>query len=102
VRLRFLGPVAAILVTCLAAYLLGRRRHGLSPRGLGNALAAALETVGLGVLFLGANAGLVLILFLVLRAWSGRFLSVYAIDPVTLGAVSLLQALVYRWWRGRD
>jgi len=99
--LRLLGPAAALLVTCLGAYLLGRRRHGLSPRGLRDALAAALETIGLGVLFLGANAGLVLLLILALRASSGRFVSVYLIEAPTLGAMSLLQALIYRWWRAR-
>jgi hypothetical protein len=95
------GLAAALLLTCLGGYLLGRRRHGLSPRGLRDALAATLETIGLGVLFLGANVGLVLLPLLALRAWSGRFVSVYEVDGVTLGAVSLLQALVYRWWRDR-
>jgi len=92
---------AALLLTCLGGYLLGRRRHGLSPGGLRDAVAATLETIGLGVLFLGANAGLVLLLLLVLRAWSGRFVSVYEIDGATIAAVSLLQALLYRWWRDR-
>ncbi len=96
-----LGLAAALLLTCLGGYLVGRKRHGLSPRGLGNALAAALETIGLGALFLAANVALVVLPLLVLRAWSDRFVSVYAIDGVTLGAVSLLQALVYRWWRER-
>ena len=95
------GLAVALVLTCLGGYLLGRRRHGLSPRGLRDALAATLETVGLGVLFLGANVGLVLLLVLVLRAWSGRFVSVYELDGVMLGAVSVVQALVYRWWRER-
>ena len=99
--MRLLGPAAALLVTCLGAYLLGRRRHGLSPRGLRDALATALETIGLGSFFLGANAALVLLLILALRGWSGRFVSVYVIDAPTLGAVSLLQALIYRWWCAR-
>jgi hypothetical protein len=98
--LRLLG-LAPALLTCLGAYLLGRRRHGLSPQGLGDALAATIETIGLGALFLSANLALILVPLLVLRAWSGRFVSVYSIDGVTLGAVSLLQALIYRWWRDR-
>ena len=92
---------AALLLTCLGGYLLGRRRHGLSPRGLRDAVATALETIGLGALFLAANAALVLLLFLVVRAGFGRFVSVYLIDSPTLGVVSLLQAMVYRWWRDR-
>ena len=96
-----LGLAAALLLTCLGAYLQGRRRHGLSPGGLGDAVAATLETIGLGACFLVANLALALLPLLVLRAWSGRFVSVYSIDGVTIGAVSLLQALVYRWWRDR-
>jgi len=42
-----------------------------------------------------------LLLILALRAWSGRFVSVYLIEAPTLGAVSLLQAVIYRWWRDR-
>ena len=33
--------------------------------------------------------------------WGGRFVSVYQIDDVTIAAVSLLQGLVFRWWRER-
>jgi hypothetical protein len=92
---------AALALTSLAAYAIGRRRHGLSPRGLRDAVAAALETIGLGVLFLGVNAALIVVPILLLRTWSGRFLSVYEVDAGTLAAVSLGQALVYRWWRER-
>jgi hypothetical protein len=97
-----LGLVAAALaLTSLAAYAIGRRRHALSLRSLRDAVAAALETIGLGVLFLGVNAALIVVPILLLRAWSGRFLSVYEVDAGTLAAVSLGQALVYRWWRKR-
>jgi hypothetical protein len=91
----------ALLLTCLGAYLLGRRRHGLAPQSLRDAVGTALETVGLAVLFLGVNLALVLFPLLILRAWSGWFVSVYGIDSGTLAAVSLCQALVYRWWRER-
>ena len=96
-----LGLVVVLALTCLGAYLLGRRRHGLSPRGLRGATAAALETIGLGVLFLAANLVLVLGAVLVARALADRFVSVYGIDGGTIAAVSLLQGLVYRWWRER-
>ena len=47
--------IGALGVTCLAAYLWGTRRVGLSGAGLRDALAATLETIGLAVLFLAAN-----------------------------------------------
>jgi hypothetical protein len=92
---------AALLLTCLGSYLYGRRRHGLAPESLRDAVAATLETIGLGVLFLVTNLALVLLPLLILRAWSGRFVSVYSIDGAAIAAVSLVQALVYRWWRDR-
>ena len=54
-----------LALTCLAAYLWGRRRAGLSAPGLRAATSAALETIGLCVLFLAANLALVLLAILV-------------------------------------
>ena len=94
-----LGLIVALGLTCLAGYLLGARRLGLSRAGLGAAVSAALETIGLGVLFFAGNLALVVLPLLAARAWSGPFVSVYGTDYVTIAAVSLLQGLVFRWWR---
>jgi hypothetical protein len=95
------GLIVALGLTCLAGYLLGTRRLGLSRAGLGAAVSAALETIGLGVLFFAVNVALVVLSLLAARAWSGRFVSVYGLDHVTIASVSLLQGLVVRWWRDR-
>jgi hypothetical protein len=96
-----LGLIVALGLTCLAGYLLGAHRLGLSRTGLGAAVAAALETIGLGVLFFAGNVALVVLPLLAARAWSGSFVSVYVLDHVTIAAASLLQGLVFRWWRDR-
>ena len=89
-------------LTCVGGYLLGRRRVGLSPAGLRAAAAATLEAIGLGVLFFLANLALTLLPLLVSRALGARFVSIYATDYFTLATVSLLQGLVFRWWRDRS
>ncbi|HEY7139886.1 MAG TPA: hypothetical protein VIE44_07305 [Methylomirabilota bacterium] len=88
-------------LTCLAGYLWGTRRLGLSHAALRAAAAATLEAVGLGVLFLAGNLALSMLPVLAARAWTGWFVSIYGVDYVTITAVSLLQGLLFRWWRGR-
>ena len=99
--MRGLSLIAALGLTCLGGYLLGTRRLGLSRAGLRDAVAATLETIGLGVLFFAANVALTVLPLLAARAWTGRFVSVYGLDDITIATVSLLQGLVFRWWRGR-
>jgi hypothetical protein len=93
----------AVLVglTSLAAYLLGARRNSVSRPGLGAAVRATLETVGLGVLFLAANLTLAALTVVLARAITGRFVAVYAIDDLAFTAVSLLQGILCRWWLAR-
>ena len=93
--------IGVVALTCLAAYLWGTRRAGLSAAGLRVATAALLETIGLCVLFLAANLALALLGILVARAWTNWFLSVYSPDYVTFAGVSLLQGVLCRWWRER-
>jgi hypothetical protein len=92
--------IGVVALTCLAAYLWGTRRAGLSATGLRAATTAALETIGLCVLFLVANLALALLAILVVRPWT-RFMSVYGLDYVGLVGVSLLQGILCRWWRER-
>jgi hypothetical protein len=87
-------------VTSAAAYLLGRRR-GLSPRALAAAVAGALECLGLTVLFYGSNLGLGILGILATRKLTGAFVSLYAVGDMMLLVLSLLQALVFAWWRDR-
>lgn len=94
-----LGLLAVLGVTSIAGYLLGTRRLGLSRTSLRAATAATLETIGFGVLFILANLTLILVPLLASRALGARFVSIYGIDYFTVAAASLLQGLVFRWWR---
>jgi hypothetical protein len=96
-----LGLALLVALTSFAAWRLGARHLGLSRPGLAAAGRATLETVGLGVLFLVANLTLAAVAVALARAATGRFVSVYAIDDLALGAVSLVQAVLFRWWLAR-
>ena len=86
-----------LALTCLLAYWVGTRR-GLARAGLRGALASTLEVIGLFVVLFALNVTLALLWVLVTRALTGWFVSVYLVDDVTIPVVSLLQALVLRWW----
>jgi hypothetical protein len=96
-----LGLALLVALTSFAAWRLGARRLGLSRPGLAAAGRATLETVGLGVLFLVANLTLAAVAVALARAATGRFVPVYSIDDLALGAVSLVQAVLFRWWLAR-
>ena len=101
-RVRDMDLIGVVALTCLAALPLGDgAARGCRAAGLRAATTAALETIGLCVLFLAANLALALLAILVARAWTDRFLSVYTPDYITFAGVSLLQGLVCRWWRER-
>ena len=97
--MRDVAFVVLVGLTSGAAYLLGARRLGLSRAGLGTAARATLEAIGLGVLFLAANLGLAAVGVALARALTGAFVSVYTIDDLAIAAVSLLQGILFRWWR---
>jgi hypothetical protein len=96
-----LGMAAVLGLTSLGGYLLATRRHGLSPAGLRAAIAATLEAIGLGILFLLGNLTVILIPLLGGRALGGGFVSIYWADYVSIAMVSLLQGVVLRWWWDR-
>ena len=83
-------------LSTLAAALAARRR---ARRSLRSAMGRALETIGLGAVFLCVNIGLGFGLILLVRVLTGRFASLYKNDDVTILDVSMLQALVFQWWR---
>jgi hypothetical protein len=91
--------LALAAVTSWAAYLVGRRRLRLTPGGLRSAAIRLLECVGLAVLFLLANHALGIAAIVAARAVTGGFVSLYLIDDASLGVLSVLQALVFAWWR---
>jgi hypothetical protein len=87
--------LAVVTVTSIAAYLVARRARAVSPRRLRAAVGTMLEYLGVSVAFLVFNivvgAGTVLLV----RAATGRFVSVYVIDDAFVVAVSVLQGLFF-------
>jgi hypothetical protein len=95
-------PLLAVL-TSAAAYMLagraGKRRSG----ALRPALGRTLEVVGLAVVFLVANLAAGLLIVLLVRGVSGRFVSAYVLNDDTLLILSTLQGLIWSFWRhGED
>ena len=91
--------IAALAVTTLAAYSVGSRRLGLPSARLGHAVGRALDCIGLGLVFLALNLLVGGAVVLGLRLATGRFVSLYVLNDVTVLLVSLLQGLIAQWWR---
>jgi len=89
-------------LTSLGAYLAGRRRSDLRRAALREAVMEVLDYLGLAVVFLLCNFTVGAMLILGLRALSGQFISVYAVNDATLAILSLLQALIFHRWRERS
>jgi len=96
-----LNVIVLVGLTSFAAFLVGRRGLGLPGSALGDAVRAMLEAVGMGAIFLLANLVLAALILGLVRGAAGYFISVYAVDDLALGAASLLQGVVFRWWWGR-
>ena len=77
---------AVVAVTSCAAYFVGRWRLRLTPGGLRSASVRLLECAGLVVLFLLGNHALGIAAIVAARAVTGRFVSLYLVDDVTLGS----------------
>lgn len=90
--------VAVVAVSSALALLVGRRWLGLPLRGLRFACGQAFACVGLAVVFYGLNVGLALAAALISRA-AGGDASLYTSGDVSLAVFSVLQALVFQWWR---
>ena len=65
-------------------------------------LSVVLECLGLAVVFLVGNLAAGVALTLVLRALTGRFISIYWLNDISVLALSLLQALVLQSWLRRS
>lgn len=92
-------PVVLALSSAVAALLAVR---GRPHRRLGSAVGKALETLGIAAVFLCLNVGLGFCLALLARAVTGRFVSLYLNDDVSILILSVLQALVFQWWREQE
>ena len=91
--------IGIVALTSSGAFVIGTRSLGLNRRALGLAVGEALECVGLAVVFLVVNVLAGVVLILGLRALTGRFISIYWLNDVSLAVLSLLQALAFHCWR---
>jgi hypothetical protein len=91
--------LVVVLLTSLGAAVLEARRHPRPMASLRAAVARALETAGLTVLFFLANLGAGALVTVAARQLKVAFISIYLSTDVTLIVLSLLQALVYQRWR---
>jgi hypothetical protein len=87
--------LVVVALTSVAGWRLFRQR--LRPRHLGLALTAALECIGLAVVFFGVNLLISVVAVLGLRM-AHVFVSLYVADDIVLPLLSLAQGLVFRWW----
>lgn len=91
--------IALTVVTSLGAYAVGVRRLRLSPRRLGASVLVVFQLVGMSAVFFAVNLALGLAGILALRSVTERFLSVYLLNDVTLGGLSVLQGVLFECWR---
>jgi hypothetical protein len=90
---------AAMTLTSLALYTVARTRLGLSGRHFRLAVRRMLEAAGLAILFLGFNLVTGVFVILIWRLVAGGFVSLHGVNDIAWPAVSVLQALIFQWWR---
>jgi len=90
-------PLLAVL-TSVAAYVIAVRVWNRKPRALRPALRRALEVIGRASVFLAANFAVGLLIVLLVRAVSGRFISAYVLNDTTLVVMSTLQGMLWSFW----
>jgi len=86
-----------VIITSASAYLLGIKTFGF-PLSLRTGLGRSLETIGVVVLFFGVNVLVTVILVFSIRAF-GIIVSLYLGTDPTLIGISLLQGIVFQFWR---
>jgi hypothetical protein len=75
------------------------RRFGLAGRELGKAIDRTLECAGLILVFCVVNGALAVFGILASRLLMHRFVSLYVVDEATVLTLSLVQGVVFQWWR---
>jgi hypothetical protein len=86
-------------VTSLLVLLVGAWKLRLPLANLGSACGKALECIGVTLGFFGLNLAIGMLGVLLWRQLTHAFLSLYYANDVTLLGISLLQGLVFQWWR---
>lgn len=91
--------LALVGLTSLGAYVAGTKWLGLSARQLRAAASKMLEAVGTTLCFAIVNLAAAVIIILLARGLTGRFVSLYLVDDVAWLVLSVLQGLAFQWWR---
>jgi hypothetical protein len=86
-------------LTSAGAYLIGRRRLGLSRNTVVTAITKLLECVGMALVFFGLNLAVGMVGILAGRLLTRGFVSLYLANDVVLLVLSLLQGVTFQWWR---
>ena len=93
----FIAALAGL--TSIGAYYIGARALGLPSSRLGAAVGKMLESVGMVLIFLTVNLTASVLIVLVVRGATGRFVSAYATDDAVWLGLSLIQGLAFQAWR---
>ena len=97
--MEFLAFIAIVAMTSAGAFAVGTRILALGRPALRPAISEALECIGLVVVFLVVNLAAGMALIFGLRALTGRFISIYWLNDLSLTVLSCFQALVFHCWR---
>jgi len=88
-----------VAFTSAGAYLLGTRVVGLPACDIRKAAGKMIECFGASLIFFAVNLGVGIIGLLAARALTREFVSLYMASDVTVLIFSVLQGLVFVWWR---
>ena len=89
-----------VAMTTGVAYLLGRKVSTGAKSSLQDALRKCMECVGAFLVFLSANMVLGVAVIFLIRSFTPRFVSIYALtEDLTLLILSAVQGVVFGlWW----
>ncbi len=86
------------VLTSAGAYVIGRRRLGLSRSKIWVAVNKMLQCIGVALVFFAANLAVGVMIVLAGRYLMRSSVSMYIVDDMTLLVLSILQGLTFRWW----
>lgn len=90
------------VLTSTLAYCAAKRVRPASVRPMKKAFLGFFEWVGSFAVFLSANLALGVLVILVVRKFTPRFVSLYELENLLLLVLSAAQAFVFRYWWSAD
>ena|SRR5262245_32827211 len=95
-----LFAVVLAVLTSFAAYHIGRQALPPSAKSMTEAIAAFFDWVGIFVIVLCANLALGVVIILMIRGLTRRFVGLYELENFVLVVLSAVQAyVVLRCWK---